>query len=159
QGGKDRMHFFTTSKLLLALTALLVIAGLGMFIAQPLHTKAAGNPKTYIVTYTGSVDKGAVQAHGDTILADLSAAGVLVVSSSDSAGLAALPGVYGIAEDNVTLSVPDETEQATPASGGASCASTTASCGLQWDLARIHVPAAWKVTQGSASVKVAVLDT
>jgi subtilisin family serine protease len=137
----------------------------GLVVQVPAAATVAGDAsQTYIVVYgsASQVDRAALTAGGNQILADLGAAGVMIVSSSDQAGLEALAGVTDVADDSLTLQVPDES--ADPAvgitgGGGFNCASTTKSCGLQWDLARIHVPDAWKTTQGSPSVKVAVLDT
>jgi subtilisin family serine protease len=97
----------------------------------------------------------------------LKQASVMVVKTNRPAALASLPGIVGVAHDRMRVRVPDEPGaaatglSAAQASAAAStgCASTTASCPLQWDLARIHVPDAWKTTQGSPAIKVAVLDT
>jgi subtilisin family serine protease len=137
----------------------------GLAAQVPAATTAVGDAgQTYIVVYgsASQVDRAALTAGGDQIVADLGAAGVMIVSSSNQARLEALPGVTDVADDSLTLQVPDESAETAPAiagGGGFNCASTTKSCGLQWDLARIHVPDAWKTTQGSPSVKVAVLDT
>lgn len=127
-------------------------------------TAAADASKTYIVVYRSAshVDRDALSARGHEILSDLGQAGVMIVSSSNPAGLETLPGVTDVADDSVTLQIPQDTVEVAEGiegGGASSCASTTTACGLQWDLARIHVPEAWNTTMGSPSVKLAVLDT
>ena len=125
---------------------------------------AADTNQTYIVVYgsASQVDRTALFANGNQILSDLGPAGVMIVSSGNPAGLEALSGVTDVADDSMILQVPQDSVEAASGiegGGGSSCASTTTACGLQWDLARIHVPDAWKTTMGSPGVKVAVLDT
>lgn len=151
------------------LAAASVACVLGLAAQVPAAAPAAAETSgTYIVVYRSpsQVDRDALSANGHEIISDLGPAGVMIVNSSNKAGLEALPGVTDIAEDSPLLQVPvDGVEVAegltadVDGAGGSSCASTTLSCGLQWDLARIHVPDAWKTTKGSPSVKVAVLDT
>lgn len=140
-------------------------AVIGLVAQLPAATAAAADASnTYIVVYRSAsqVDRDALSANGHQILSDLGAAGVMIVSSSNPAGLEALPGVTDVADDSLTLRIPEvsvEVAEGIEGGGGSSCASATTSCGLQWDLARIHVPDAWQTTMGSPSVKVAVLDT
>ncbi len=156
-----RMSILTlVSSMILALTLLVV---------SPVSAAASFGPEaTYIVVYDSSarVDQNIVRAHGHKIVSDLSKAGVLIVRSKNPSDLTHLVGVTGVAHDRMRVSVPhDEVTQiirrasVSGNSGGGGCATTTTSCSQQWDLARIHVPRAWKTTQGSGSVKVAVLDT
>jgi subtilisin family serine protease len=120
---------------------------------------------SYIVSYQSSaqIDRNLLQSHGHQITGDMADAGLMVVKSSNRADLESLPGVDAVAVDQMRFSVPQNevvtSLATTPSVPTPGCASTTASCDLQWDLARIHLPDAWKVTQGSPSVKVAVLDT
>ncbi len=150
--------------LLLSLTAVFASAS-----AAPAATSPAG---TYIVVSdpsSNTVNANVLNAHGHHVVKDLSQAGVFVVSSQNPSTLASLPGVTGVAKDARVGLVPDEgvsiqqSNELAAAnlaqSKSQGCASTKASCPLQWDLARIHVPEAWKTTQGSSKVKVAVLDT
>ncbi|HKF16067.1 MAG TPA: S8 family serine peptidase [Candidatus Dormibacteraeota bacterium] len=140
-------------------------AAIGLVAQFP--TAAAANAdarQTYIVVYRSAsqVDRDALSANGHEILSDLGAAGIMIVSSSNPAGLETLPGVTDVADDSQTVQIPQgsvEVAEGIEGGGGSSCASTTTACGLQWDLARIHVPEAWQTTMGSPSVKVAVLDT
>jgi subtilisin family serine protease len=136
---------------------------LGLFAMVPAAPAAADDASTYIVVYSSdsAVDRDALQEAGGRIQFDLGAAGVMIVSSSNAAALESLPGVTGVAEDGFGFKVPDDLVEAADGQGGggAPCASTAQSCGLQWDLDRIHVPQAWNTTRGSASVRVAVLDT
>ena len=136
---------------------------LGLFALVPAAPATAGDASTYIVVYSSAsaVDRGALQEKGGRIQFDLGTTGVMIVSSSDAAALESLPGVTGVAEDGFGFKLPDDMVEAADGQGGggAACASTAQSCGLQWDLDRIHVPQAWTTTRGSASVRVAVLDT
>ena len=140
-------------------------AVVGLVAQLPAAVQVAGDvSQTYIVVYRSAsqVDRAALSANGNQILSDLGPAGVMIVSSSNPAGLEALPGVTDVADDSATVQVPQdsvEAAQGIDGGGGSSCASTASACGLQWDLARIHVPDAWKTTTGSPGVKVAVLDT
>ncbi|HET8630867.1 MAG TPA: S8 family serine peptidase [Thermomicrobiales bacterium] len=135
-----------------------------LFLAggPPGPAAAASPPQTYIVVFApGVATPQQLGGTGQRVVANLQGAGVMIVESSNPAALAALPGVSGVVLDKMRYRVPDEgvttAADAAPQAGG--CASTAASCGEQWDLDRIHVPAAWQVTQGSPTVKVAVLDT
>src|SRR5262245_32087497 len=136
-------------------------AVIGLVAQFPAATAAAADARqTYIVVYRSAsqVDRDALSANGHRILSDLGPAGVMIVSSSNPAGLEALPGVTDVADDSLTLQIPQDSVESAPGTdggGGLSCASTTTACGLQWDLARIHVPDAWKTTMGSPGVKVA----
>ena len=118
---------------------------------------------TYIVVYgsAAEVDRERVAAGDNRVAADLGEAGLLVVRSRDPAGLAVLPGVVGVARDRVRVRAPDEPIVLAdgPSPAGSGCASAAASCPRQWDLARMRVPDAWRVTRGSAAVTVAVLDS
>jgi subtilisin family serine protease len=140
---------------------------LGFLVAVLAGGSAAAAPPEhrYIVVFESAsqVDRQRVQAAGHAIAGDLGQAGVLIVRSSDPAALARLPGVTGVARDRIFLRVPRERGEVVRAAqlGAASpgCATTEAACAFQWDLERIHVPEAWKATQGAPGVKVAVLDT
>ena len=143
----------------------LALAGplvLGLFATTPVPV-AAASEDNYIVLYGSSsqVQEDQVRATGATVTAKLGEAGLLGVRTSHPSALQQLPGVVGVAKDRMRFSIPKE--QVVPfneqQSGSSGCASTQATCPLQWDLARIHVADAWKTTQGSAEVKVAVLDT
>lgn len=145
------------------------LVGLGLIGGGPaLPVSAQQQEDSYIAVFSSpeSADRGQVERAGHRVTADLKQASVMIVKTSKPAALASLSGVVGIAKDRVRIRVPDE--PATIATGltamaaaaaSTGCASTTASCPLQWDLARIHVPDAWKTTQGSKAIKVAVLDT
>ncbi|HEX5506285.1 MAG TPA: S8 family serine peptidase, partial [Thermomicrobiales bacterium] len=134
-----------------------------LFLAggPPGPAAAASPPQTYIVVFgPGLATPQQLPVPGQRVVANLQGAGVMIVESSNPAALAALPGVRGVVLDRIRYRVPDEgVTQATAQPEATGCASTAASCGLQWDLDRIHLPDAWKVTQGSPAVKVAVLDT
>lgn len=145
-----------------------VALALGLVAQVPATAPAvAQGAETYIVVYgaASQVDRAALSTNGHQIVSDLGPAGIMIVSSTDPAGLESLPGVTDVADDSLTLQIPTDTAPETQdlptgvAGGGSGCASTTTSCGLQWDLARLHVPDAWKTTTGSPAVKVAVLDT
>jgi subtilisin family serine protease len=135
---------------------------LGLFATTPVPV-AAASEDNYIVLYGSSsqVQEDQVRATGATVTAKLGEAGLLGVRTSHPSALQQLPGVVGVAKDRMRFSIPKE--QVTPfneqQSDSSGCASTQASCPLQWDLARIHVASAWNTTMGSAQVKVAVLDT
>jgi subtilisin family serine protease len=139
------------------------IAALAAGMLATIPSAAAGGEERYIVIYGSSsqVHQDQVRARGAEVQGDLSKAGLLAVKTSHPEALKSLPGVRGVAKDRVRFQIPKE--QVTPFQEGSSdsggCASTEASCPLQWDLARIHVPDAWNQTMGSANVKVAVLDT
>ncbi len=135
---------------------------LGAAAADALPAVASGE-QDFLVVFDrpSSAAVAQVEAHGHHVVGDLSKAGVLVVRSRDRAALRSLPGVVGVAADRVRVRTPEEemtVAEVSPAAVGG-CASTSASCPLQWDLDRIHVPEAWRTTMGSSSVKVAVLDT
>jgi subtilisin family serine protease len=143
----------------------LAIAGpllVGLFATAPVPV-AASSEESYIVVYgAGSqVNEGEVRATGAQVTAKLGQAGLLGVRTSHPSALKQLPGVVGVAKDRMRFKIPKE--QVTPLienqSESSGCASTEATCPLQWDLARIHVADAWNTTMGSAEVKVAVLDT
>jgi hypothetical protein len=150
--------------LILPLVGMTLVALLAAgFVAYRSNVHAAPAQR-YLVVYgnASQVDAKAASAHGHTVKADLSQIGALVVESSDPAGLASLPGVTDVVLDKHTMSLPNDetiTNVGPDSGGGTPCASTTTSCGRQWDLARIHVPDAWQVTQGDPSVRIAVLDT
>jgi subtilisin family serine protease len=156
-------HRILTSSAVLAVLASAVVP-----VPAGAASRSGGAEGNYLVVYgdASQVQRGEVEARGGHVTADLSKAGVLAVRTSNPAALQALPGVTGVARDRV-VSVPHEQVQVLNGkdqgggnqSDGSGCASTTASCPLQWDLARINVPQAWQTTQGSRTVKVAVLDT
>jgi subtilisin family serine protease len=139
------------------------IAALAASMFATVPSAAASGEESYIVVYGNSsqVHQDQIRARGAEVEGDLSKAGLLAVRTSHPDALKALPGVKGVAKDRVRFQVPKEQvmpfEEGSSDSGG--CASTEGSCPLQWDLARIHVPQAWNQTMGSASVKVAVIDT
>ncbi len=140
------------------------IAALAAGILTAIPSAASNGEESYLVVYGSSseVHKDQVRAKGAEIEADLSPAGVLAVRTSRPEALRALPGVVGVAKDKARFETPKE--EVIPFEDGSSdaaqgCASTETSCGLQWDLARTHVPQAWNKTHGSAGVKVAVVDT
>jgi subtilisin family serine protease len=151
----------------LALVGSMILA-LTLLLTRPASAASVSSPEaTYIVVYDSPahVDRTLMKAHGHTIVSDLGNAGILIVRSNNPADLTHLVGVTGVAHDRLRMSVPPEEAPQVSSIVSANmmsrsgCASTTRSCRQQWDLARIHVPQAWKTTQGSARVKVAVLDT
>jgi subtilisin family serine protease len=132
-----------------------------------LPVSAQQHEDSYIAVFSSpqSADRGQVERAGHRVTADLKQASVMIVKTSKPAALASLPGVVGVAKDKVRVRVPDEPATAATgltataaAAAATGCASSSASCPLQWDLARIHVPDAWKTTQGSPAIKVAVID-
>jgi subtilisin family serine protease len=155
-------HRFLTSSAVLA-----VVASAFMTVPAGAASQSGAGEDNYLVVYGDSsqVQRGAVEARGGHVTVDLSKVGVLGVRTKNPAALKALPGVTGVARDRV-VSVPHDQVQVVKGAdergnngGGNGCASTTAACPLQWDLARINVPQAWQQTKGSRTVKVAVLDT
>lgn len=143
-------------------TAVLLLSTL--FMTSPGATATTLNSAaTYIVVYNSpsQIDRGLLNAHGHKIVSDLGPAGIMIVSSKNPKDLASLPGVTGVANDRVRVFAPHDTMTFSDkqAASGSGCATTQTSCSQQWDLNRIHVPKAWKTTQGSPSVKVAVIDT
>ncbi|TME43102.1 MAG: hypothetical protein E6I75_01830 [Chloroflexi bacterium] len=134
--------------------------------APAAHVAAdAGADSDYVVVYgsPGQASRTEVEGRGHKVAADLSAAGVLVVRTTNPADLSTINGVIGVAPDEV-LRVPDDehpvaVDDRDRVRADNGCATTEASCPLQWDLARIHVPRAWDETRGSPNVRVAVLDT
>ena len=137
---------------------------LGLLATGPGSAAASNAEGNYILIYdsTAHVDKDRARATGATVTADLGAAGLLGVRTSNPASLQLLPGVVAVAQERPRYQVPQEQVSSfTGASSNpiAGCASTLASCPLQWDLARINVSKAWTKTTGSSKVKVAVLDT
>jgi len=140
------------------------IAALAAGILTAVPSAASNGEESYLVVYGSSseVHQDQVRAKGAEVEADLSPAGLLAVKTSRPDALRALPGVVGVAKDRARFQVPKEEvvpfeDESSNAAQG--CASTEAACGLQWDLARTHVPQAWNKTMGSAGVKVAVIDT
>ncbi|MGZ6389448.1 MAG: S8 family serine peptidase [Ktedonobacterales bacterium] len=147
--------------MILTVTSLALVAvALSAFVAVP-TANAQSKPGSYIVVYNegARVDTSTVRAHGHKITHDLSRAGVLVVDSTNPRDLASLPGVAGVTTDQIRIKTPKEDLARIDRSQLSPCAVTPTACGYQWDLARINVPQAWQTTHGSASVKVAVLDT
>lgn len=151
----------------LSLSATAALAVLGLAPAITPAAAAGTAEQTYIVvTDTGNVDVAGMEARGHHVVGGAREAGFLIVRSSDPAGLALTGGVSAVAADRARYTAPGgaEAEAAGPeadpsALPAAPCASTTQSCGLQWDLDRIGVPSAWTVTRGDPQLSVAVLDT
>lgn len=155
--------FTATSALMITLVTCLATVS-----AAPVATTPEG---TYIVVFNPgtNINLNLVKSSGHTITHDLSEAGVLVVKSRNPDNLEMLPGVTDVAKDGRHIQAPDEKVEIMTSdemsafqdqeTGDEGCASTEASCPLQWNLDRINVPDAWKKTQGSSDVKVAVLDT
>jgi subtilisin family serine protease len=140
------------------------LAVAGVTLSSTLFSaKAAGPASTYIVLYNqgAQINQATVKARGHTIIKNFAQAGLLIVRSSDPTDLAAMPGVSGVAKDGLHMRIPVTEGIAFRSAPGKpkGCASSSKSCPFQWDLARIHLPQAWRTTQGSASVRVAVLDT
>jgi subtilisin family serine protease len=153
------MRFGRTIRVLIGAGSLVV----GLFASVP-PAAAAQNEDNYIVIYgsNSQVNQGEVRATGAKVTAELGDAGLLGVRTNRPDSLTLLPGVVGVAKERMRFQVPQETvvpfsEDKSGSGGG--CASTDASCPLQWDLARIHVSQAWETTKGSSKVKVAVIDT
>jgi hypothetical protein len=157
----------------LLITMSILLLTLVTVIAKVQATSMVHEPQMqYIVvinpTIRNAVNAASLNEHGHHVVKDLSQAGIFVVNSSDPTDLKKLPGVISIAKDHPTRFLAGETQKImksdtivadTKETNGEGCASIKASCPLQWDLERIHVPSAWKTTQGNSAVKVAVLDT
>jgi subtilisin family serine protease len=153
---------------LITTSAVLAVLASAVITVPVAASPGGAKDDNYLVVYgdASQVQRGAVEARGAHVTADLSKAGVLAVRTSNPAALQALPGVAGVTKDRM-VAVPHDQVQVVKGTdegggnegGGGGCASTQASCPLQWDLARLNVPQAWKETQGSPRVKVAVLDT
>jgi subtilisin family serine protease len=142
----------------LALSSTLVVS---LVLVGPAAPSAAVDEDTYIAVSDGyQVDRGSVEAQGHRVVGDLSDIGILIARTTDPAGLAKAVGGK-VARDRMRVRVPRiDIEQGEPLTGPGApgCANTTSACPKQWDLDRIHVPAAWAKTQGDG-IKVAVLDT
>ncbi len=140
---------------------------LGLLAVGPVPAAASGSEDNYIVIYDSNTQvseasKGEVRATGAKVTAELGDAGLLGVQTSNPSYLTLLNGVVGVAKERVRFQVPAEQVipfSEDPSGSGGGCASTDASCSLQWDLARIHVAQAWNETMGTPKVKVAVIDT
>jgi len=155
------LHSRLSIAVLLGAIALAVV---GMALGSTLFSaKAAAPASTYIVLYNAGAqaNQATLKAHGHTIIRDFSQAGLLIVRSSNPADLATMPGVSGVARDGLHMKIPTNEGVAVKSTLGKpkGCSSNTRTCPFQWDLARIHLPQAWQTTHGSASVRVAVLDT
>lgn len=152
------MHFGRRLRALAAVGPLIV----GLIATTPTPA-AASSDDHYIVIYGSSsqVNEDEVRGTGAKVTAKLGEAGLLGVRTSDPSALKQLPGVVGVAKERMRFSIPKEkvVPFAEHSSGTTGCASTEATCPLQWDLARIHVADAWNTTMGSREVKVAVIDT
>jgi subtilisin family serine protease len=137
---------------------------LAALVLPSLPAAAAGPTTDYLVVYDSPahVNRFSVASFGET-RADLTDAGVLVVNSNNPNALSQLNGVTDVVQDGRHFQLPASDLQASPTSeeeidSSSHCASTDDTCSQQWDLSRIHLPAAWKTTRGSAAIKVAVLD-
>jgi hypothetical protein len=134
-------------------------------------TSAASEAGRYLVYFNGSsVDAGfaaQVAALGGSMDASYDGIGMAIVSGlseSAAATLATSPGVTSVDEDAVYRHVGDTPVVMADATdiGVASVANPAGAGGfaLQWNMRQIEAPAAWAAGQlGSASVKVAILDT
>ncbi|GCE45788.1 subtilase family protein [Thermosporothrix hazakensis] len=148
---------------------ILVLAGmlaLTFLASLPERVEAVAKTDNYILLYNQQtkIDKNALTKNGNKIIFDLSQAKVMVVRSNNPNELKKVPGVIGLAKDKRSVRLPgNEVKNITTVpqtkAAAAQCASVETSCPLQWDLARINVPQAWKTTQGSKAVRVAVVDT
>src|SRR5215218_8194474 len=94
------VHRLTGAVMLLVLLS----GGLMVAAAAPLPVS------NYIVLYDPSVqvNSAQVQAQGNTLAADLSEAGVLIVRSNNPDALRQLPGVTAVIRDRVRFHVPDQ---------------------------------------------------
>lgn len=146
--------------------SLIVLIVLQLVSVMALSPSALARPalETYVVMLRGGHQLRPALLHerGHQVMYDFSQAGVMVVRSRNKADLVRLYGAENVARDQKRISLPkDELAHVTRTSSakGSSCASTTKMCAQQWDLERMHVSEAWRVTQGSPRIKVAVLDT
>ena len=160
------MRSLSTSRFLVH-AAILAVAGLLLWSMRwmgPSDVVAAEPPGRYIVVYQApeQIDRNVLKGHGHRVKSDFGEAGVMVINTADVSDLRNLPGVAGVALDVPGVGVPRD-EIVIPMKSASNlptgCGDTHHSCGLQWDLDRIHVPRAWKTTKGSSHVRVAVLDS
>jgi subtilisin family serine protease len=124
----------------------------------------AGTARAPAARAAVAADRQQLGRAGLQVRADLDA-GVWVVRGTRAqvAALKAAQPDLLVGRDKV-LRVPEEPVTLAPAQEADEpvCASTDAACPLQWDLSReegINIPDAWRVTRGSGTVTVAVLDT
>ncbi|GHO46482.1 S8 family serine peptidase [Ktedonospora formicarum] len=151
----------------------LLVLGLIIVFAPNIISRAEQHQgdANYIVVFQPKmpIDTQQISNRGHHILRDMSKADIMVVRSNNLSDLETLPGVKSVALDTFAFAMPDERpvtitrNSVSVAADGTSstqgCASNSQTCPLQWDLSRINLAQAWQTTQGSASVRVANLDT
>ncbi|MFE9257707.1 S8 family serine peptidase [Streptomyces sp. NPDC006879] len=123
---------------------------------------AAGTRAYLVITAPGdtSAVRAAVSNNGGSVFSSYDAIGVIVAHSTSSSFAAAMRGVSGVTQVGATRTsdVPaDAYSPALPATPSQS--NTTLTESNRWDMTQINADQAWAVNQGSASVKVGVLDT
>jgi subtilisin family serine protease len=160
---------FIRHKALAAAAAVAVGAGVVVSAALASSAVASGPDTTYLVlapagSATTKAAARVAAAHG-TVVANYSQIGVLVAHSTNANfttdvagagvdGVAATTGFGTALDDDATIEeLSDTALQATGDPTGEPL------FGLQWDMPQIHVPEAHRVTVGSPSVVVGVLDS
>ncbi|GCE45789.1 subtilase family protein [Thermosporothrix hazakensis] len=149
---------------------LISLSFLGALALLPQRVQAVSPEQNYILRYDDAsrIDMQNLTRSGHRVVHDLRQAGILVVRSHSPEQLQRLPGLGDLIQDRPQQMLPQHefvTAYSAPElHAGArqneqGCASVSTYCALQWDLKRIHVPEAWRVTQGSPTITVAVLDT
>ncbi|MER5208890.1 S8 family serine peptidase [Streptomyces sp. NPDC002825] len=123
---------------------------------------AAGTRAYLVITTPGdtSAVRTAVANNGGSVFASYDAIGVIVAHSTSASFAATMRGVSGVQKVGATRTsdVPaDAYNPALPANPSQAAAPTTEP--VRSDMTQIKADQAWAVNQGSATVKVGILDT
>ncbi|MFK3735434.1 S8 family serine peptidase [Streptomyces sp. NPDC088090] len=123
---------------------------------------AAGTRAYLVITAPGDTTavRNAVAANGGSVFSSFDAIGVVVAHSTSASFATTMRGVAGVQKVGATRTsdVPaDAYNPALPANPAQSAAPTTEP--VRSDMTQIKADQAWAVNQGSATVKVGILDT
>ncbi|GAA3088951.1 S8 family serine peptidase [Streptomyces roseofulvus] len=123
---------------------------------------AAGTRAYLVITTPGDTTavRSAVAANGGSVFSSFDAIGVIVAHSTSASFASTMRGVAGVQKVGATRTsdVPaDAYNPALPANPAQSAAPTTEP--VRSDMTQIKADQAWAVNQGSATVKVGILDT
>ncbi|MFJ5710617.1 S8 family serine peptidase [Streptomyces sp. NPDC093105] len=123
---------------------------------------AAGTRAYLVITTPGDTTavRSAVTANGGSVFSSFDAIGVIVAHSTSASFASTMRGVAGVQKVGATRTsdVPaDAYNPALPSNPAQSAAPTTEP--VRSDMTQIKADQAWAVNQGSATVKVGILDT
>lgn len=156
---------------LFVLATLLALFLVTQNAALPGRVNAASPAKRYVAAYHGNPDDvaDAVAAAGGVLVANHHQIGIVIADSDDpgfAAAVAANPGFDNVTEDvevqwlpPVESALADEQLSSAPDPVAAASPFGASFLSLQWNIFVTQTNQAWNITQGSAAVKVAVLDT